>query len=414
MAENDNVPDYTAVQQDGQASSQETSKTVLWINKARRVLLVIGILYVGAVFLLCTPFVQRQALYLHNIKIPLFPNFDLPEKYGLAPNKTLNMRVPTIDGESLGAWFILSDHYYHKLSAPPTKESLLAKHIPVAIQNHPTVLFFHGNAATRAFHARVQHYTAFSSRLGANVLAIDYRGFADSTGTPSENGLFTDARAAWDWLARKGVDADNVLIVGHSLGTGVSAGLAKELARDGIACKGVVLLSPFSSIQDVLQTYHIFGLVPLMKPLAMIPWATDLLHWFLVHKFDTLKAVPNIDAPVLIAHAENDWDIPHTHSDVLFNAFLDGVLPELDLPANTIRVKPEEYHAMTSSIAKRQATREKLVTRTDMAGFGYTESFWDGTKERNVTLVKTLYGGHDYLGVQEGVQDAIGHMFGFF
>lgn len=116
-------------------------------------------------------------------------------------------------------------------------------HIPVAVQQYPTVLFFHGNAATRAFTARVQHYTAFTSRFGANVLAIDYRGFADSTGTPSEVGVIRDARAAWDWLARKGVDGDEVLIVGHSLGTGIGAGLVKELERDGIAYKGLTLLS---------------------------------------------------------------------------------------------------------------------------------------------------------------------------
>lgn len=207
-----------------------------------------------------------STLYLNAVKIPLFANFDLPEKYGLArmfrirsrakahkltphvANKTLNIRIPTQDGETLGAWFILSDHYYHELSAPPTRESLPTMHIPIAVQKCPTILFFHGNAATRAFSARVQHYTAFSSRLGANVLAIDYRGFADSTGTPSEEGLIRDARAAWDWLMRKGVDPDEVLIVGHSLGTGVSAGLAKELARDGIAPRGLVLLSVSRSI----------------------------------------------------------------------------------------------------------------------------------------------------------------------
>lgn len=116
---------------------------------------------------------------------------------------------------------------------------------------------------------------------------------------------------------------------------------------------------------------------------------------------------------MLIAHAENDWDIPHSHSDVLFNAFLNGVLPELKLPRDAIRATKEEYEAMSSSMDKRQRAREKVVKRIDMEGFGYIESFWDKTKERNVTLVKTLYGGHDYLGVQEGVQDAIGRMFGF-
>jgi abhydrolase domain-containing protein 12 len=120
---------------------------------------------------------------------------------------------------------------------------LPAEHIPVAVQQYPTILFLHGNAATRAFAARVQHYLTFSSRFSSNVLAIDYRGFGDSTGTPSEQGLIKDARAAWDWLARKGVSAHDVLIVGHSLGTGVGAALTKELGRDGITPKGLVLLS---------------------------------------------------------------------------------------------------------------------------------------------------------------------------
>ncbi|EKM79328.1 hypothetical protein AGABI1DRAFT_74272 [Agaricus bisporus var. burnettii JB137-S8] len=390
--------------------SQKTS----WFDKTRRILLVIGIIYAVILLLLCTPFFQRQTLYLNNIRIPLFPKFDLPEKYGLAPNKTLNMMIPTQDGESLGAWFVLSDRYYHKLSASPTRESLAAEHIQVAVRNHPTILFLHGNAATRAFSARVQHYLTFSSRFGANILAIDYRGFGDSTGTPSEQGLIRDARAAWDWLARKGTIAQDVLIVGHSLGTGAGAALTKELGRDGITPKGLVLLSPFSSIREVLETYQLFGLLPLTKPLAMIPWASNLISWVLVHKFDTLKIVPDIDLPVLIAHAENDWDIPDSHSDVLFNAFLDRVLPKVEVPGNALTATKEEYKAMSSSIKKRQAAKEKLVHQVDIPGFGHTESFWDEKRQRNVTLVKTLWGAHDYCGAQEGVQDAIGRLFGFF
>jgi len=90
---------------------------------------------------------------------------------------------------------------------------------------------------------RIQHHQAFSSRLEANVLAIDYRGFADSTGTPSEAGLIKDARTAFDWLITQGKNAKDILIIGQSLGTGVSGQLAVMLANEGIECKGVVLLS---------------------------------------------------------------------------------------------------------------------------------------------------------------------------
>jgi pimeloyl-ACP methyl ester carboxylesterase len=89
------------------------------------------------------------------------------------------------------------------------------------VKKYPTILFLHGNGATRAFGYRVQHYKALSSRLSANVLAIDYRGFADSSGYPSEAGLTIDARSAFDWLMSQGAKSDDILIVGLSLGTGV-------------------------------------------------------------------------------------------------------------------------------------------------------------------------------------------------
>lgn len=149
------------------------------------------------------------------------------------------------------------------------------KHIHEAVKRNPTILFLHGNAATRAFHARVDHYKTFTSRLSVNVLAVDYRGFADSTGYPTESGVVRDARAAWDWLISQGTKGEDILIVGHSLGTGIGGRLAADLSDEGIKYRGLVLMSPFSSIEEVLKTYHILGVVPLMKPLALIPGAAS-------------------------------------------------------------------------------------------------------------------------------------------
>jgi abhydrolase domain-containing protein 12 len=158
----------------------------------------------------------------------------------LPANKTLNLKIPTRDNETIGAWFVLSDPYYHSLPSIPTNVAL---HVSPALKEHPAILFLHGNAATRAFSARIRHYQGFSSRLGANVLAIDYRGFADSTGQPSEAGLLSDARSAFDWLVAHGKRAEDILIVGHSLGTGVAGLLGAELSSENINCRGIVLLS---------------------------------------------------------------------------------------------------------------------------------------------------------------------------
>ena len=195
-------------------------------------------------------------MYLNRLRFPWFADFDAPENYSLArkllslfqnhhynfqlANKTLNFKLNTADNETLGAWFILSDSYYHTLPSIP---SSVDTHVQEALKRHPTILFFHGNAATRAFSVRVQYYKAFTSRLRANVLAIDYRGFAESSGDPSEAGLVCDARAAWDWLISQGAKPDDILIMGHSLGTGVTAQLGAQLDQEGINHRGLVLLS---------------------------------------------------------------------------------------------------------------------------------------------------------------------------
>ena len=135
---------------------------------------------------------------------------------------------------------------------------------------------------------RIQHYQAFASRLRANVFAPDYRGYADSTGTPSEAGLILDARASWDWLRSHGAAPENVLIVGNSLGTAVAVQLASTLEAEqqldgpeehgkgaGLGNherpRGVVLLAPFSSVQTLLDSYYIAGFVPLFAPIRTFP-----------------------------------------------------------------------------------------------------------------------------------------------
>ncbi|KAG6837607.1 hypothetical protein H0H93_006128 [Arthromyces matolae] len=388
------------------------------LDRLRFFMTLSGGVYAAIIALLAKGY--NSALYLNAIKLPLFADFNLPESYGLArecpdfplpaclidlgkhtANKTLNLHIKTADNETLGAWFILSDQYYQSLPEIPSK---LENHVPLALQRHPTVLFFHGNAATRALNARVQHYQAYSSRLAANVLAIDYRGFADSTGSPSEQGLVTDARAAWDWLVQKGAKENDILIVGHSLGTGVTSQLAAELSDEGIKPRGTVLLSPFSSIREVLNTYQFFGLIPLMKPLAMLPYIPDLITKVLIHKFDSLGAVPRIKGSVLIAHAENDWDIPYTHGRVLFDAYLKPHLPPLDLPEG-LNVVHESWEKFLAQREAWTVKRAEIVTTTVLPHFGIVEEF--EIEGRKIVFLQTLAGAHDFLGIQEGVQDVI-------
>jgi abhydrolase domain-containing protein 12 len=241
--------------------------------------------------------------------------------------KTHNVRIQTPDNETLGAWFTFADAFYstHKThflngqttnTSSPTSATLSRDYyIRAALRAHPTILFLHGTTGTRVVRIRVQQYQAFATRLQANVLAPDYRGFADSTGKPSEAGLTIDTRAAWDWLRTHGASPDSVLVVGSSLGTGVAVQFAHALEEEAVlveaeaprvvnssyvpsrahvrvggengnrtrGCgvsvrerpRGVVLLSPFSKLETLLDTYYILGLMPLFAPLRAMPYLSS-------------------------------------------------------------------------------------------------------------------------------------------
>ena len=75
------------------------------------------------------------------------------------------------------------------------------------------------------------------------MMVIDYRGFGDSEGHPTVDGVSMDARAGWDFLMRQGAKPEDVLIMGHSLGTAIAGLLAAQLGREGIQPRGTVLMS---------------------------------------------------------------------------------------------------------------------------------------------------------------------------
>lgn len=180
--------------------------------------------------------------------------------YVILAGKTVNLKLKSADNTTIGAWFIFSDPFYRQLSYPPPPRlntttttttttttdftrSPRRNLISSALRQNPTILFFHGNTGTRALPVRTAIYAALTTRLKVNVMVIDYRGFGDSEGYPSVQGVSLDARAGWDFLIREGAKAEDVLIMGHSLGTAVSGLLAAELGREGVRPRGTVLMS---------------------------------------------------------------------------------------------------------------------------------------------------------------------------
>ena len=115
------------------------------------------------------------------------------------------------------------------------------------IEKYKTILFFHGNAGS--LENRIHKLNHFHD-MKVNFLIIAWRGFSGNKGKPSEKGLYEDGKSAINWLSKKGVKQENIVIYGESLGTGIATHLAqnKNFA-------GVILETPFTSMIDAAKNF---------------------------------------------------------------------------------------------------------------------------------------------------------------
>ncbi|MES9817745.1 MAG: alpha/beta hydrolase [Candidatus Thiodiazotropha sp.] len=158
-----------------------------------------------------------------------------------------------------------------------------------------TLLFFHGNAGNISH--RMESLALFNA-LGLAILIIDYRGYGNSEGRPSEKGLYRDAEAAWRYLTEKrALPEKKILLFGRSLGGAVAAYLATR--HDPM---GVVLESTFTSVPDMAAELY--------------PWLPA--RWLARYHYNTLERMAAIDSPVMIIHSRHDEIIPFDHARLLF------------------------------------------------------------------------------------------------
>jgi fermentation-respiration switch protein FrsA (DUF1100 family) len=158
-----------------------------------------------------------------------------------------------------------------------------------------TLLYFHGNAGN--LENRSELLELFAD-FGANVLALEYRGYGQSEGDPSEAGLYLDARAAYDWAVAR-VPAKKLVLLGESLGGGPACELASTREVGG-----VILLSAFTSVADMAA--------------RSFPWLP--VRWIVRTRFDNLAKIPKIRAPKLIIHSRTDEVVPFEMGPRLFAA----------------------------------------------------------------------------------------------
>lgn len=231
----------------------------------KRTLQILAVVY--GVILLGAYLLQNQLLFM-GAALPEERQQEIKTIYPAVEEIT----VETTDGTSLHGWFAASEK----------------------TEPAPLLIYFGGNAEEVSWilEKQPQYLPDYS------VLAVNYRGYGLSEGQPSEDKLLSDAVEIYDQFStRAEVDAEQISVMGHSLGTGVATHLAYK--RD---TEGVVLLSPYDSIANVAKDTYFF--LPI-----------DLL---LKHRFEVASKAAEIEAPLLALIGSEDQIVPPERSKQLY------------------------------------------------------------------------------------------------
>jgi fermentation-respiration switch protein FrsA (DUF1100 family) len=185
-----------------------------------------------------------------------------------------------------------------------------------------TAILFNGNAGNRSYRGAL---AARLSGQGMNVLLFDYRGYGENQGSPSEEGLARDARAALRYATgRADVDPRRLVYFGESLGTAVAVRLAVERPPSAL-----VLRSPFASMAEIAA--HHYPYLP--------------VRWLLRDRYASIDRIARLDCPLLVIAGRSDTIVPFSHSERLFAAATAPkrlvALPALDHNDEALLAGPE-------------------------------------------------------------------------
>lgn len=236
-------------------------------------LLIIGSVAVGAIVAF------GLYLYLSQDRMFFFPTVEMeasPADIGLDFD---DISIEVGDSEKIHAWYV------------PVRTDDNADNN----RSTPTVLFFHGNGGN------ISHRLPtidLAVGLGANIMLLDYRGYGRSSGSPSEDNMYTDAEACYRWLTEtKATPPDQIILFGRSLGGAVAIELATR-----VECAGLIVESSLTSAKamgNLMFPYFPVGLL-------------------LKHKFASIEKIRNVNCPILVAHSKNDDMIPFQMGRALF------------------------------------------------------------------------------------------------
>uniref|UniRef100_A0A673JXQ9 Monoacylglycerol lipase ABHD12-like n=1 Tax=Sinocyclocheilus rhinocerous TaxID=307959 RepID=A0A673JXQ9_9TELE len=239
------------------------------------------------------------SLCILSVLIPLLlhlfsDSIDLSRPSDIGLNHTINMYLTPGEGVRVGVWHTVPEHRWKEAQGKDLDwyEKALGDGSPIFI-------YLHGNGGNRSAPHRIGIANVLSA-VGYHVLVLDYRGFGDSTGEPTEAGLTSDAVYLYHWVKARSGNSP-VCVWGHSIGSGVTTNTAVKLLEQGK--NSTDLKTSMLLFVSVALHCNFLTLRLTFKLGVVIVWHSNL---------------QKLRTPLMILHAEDDHIVPFASAQEIY------------------------------------------------------------------------------------------------
>ncbi|KAI8820648.1 Alpha/Beta hydrolase protein [Fimicolochytrium jonesii] len=350
------------------------------------------------------PELQPALTYLHWVRIPFGVDWnDGAVGYGFRASTVRNVKIHTSDNVTLGAWHVLPRTSSPSIFADTRIAGSSEDRFDAALESADRVfLYFHGNSGNRATGHRTKLYKMIQQLGSSHIIAVDYRGFADSDPVyPTEAGVQRDAEATFQWVLSKGIPQHKIFLIGHSLGTGVASYLAHRVSNN-YRIGGVILLAPYASMSDAAIGYPI---VPLLWPFKHHPATTERVKGFVSERWNSthyLRETPGV--PLLLVTGSRDFEILPWQARSLFTSSVsarlskDITVPKENVGTALAKDHPKEVTRHDGYVVRPLVRDEGWLWVADRGENGDRDDVW---------YLEVKHGGHNSVASFQVVEDTL-------
>lgn len=260
---------------------------------------------------------QRKLMYQPSVVTDLSV-----QKMKLAAGTVSDVHLRTQDGHQLKGWLVHANRN------------------GLSLQDAPLVIYFPGNAGNRR--DRLSDLKEVAS-LGFDVLIVDYRGYGDSSGTPSESALAADAKLVWQFACIElGYQPDRIVVFGESLGGAVALSIWSTDSEPQPRPAAVVLNSTFATMSGVVAWHY--------------PWFP--CQFLLLDRWRSIDRISQVQSPVTIFHGTADDIVPLSQGRILASHSDNARL--IEVPGGTHNNIPADL-----LLTELKTIRDRIVESTD-------------------------------------------------